>query len=98
MVLLVWVVPQFEQTFAQAGKALPLPTLVVILGTGLHGAGGGRWQRSSWLAWWIGDGWRTRRADALGCPHAAVAARRRSGDQRRRALRAHRSRRCSATA
>jgi general secretion pathway protein F len=26
LVLLVWVVPQFEQTFAQAGKALPLPT------------------------------------------------------------------------
>jgi general secretion pathway protein F len=37
MVLLVWVVPQFEQTFAQAGKALPLPTMVVIfLGTGLR--------------------------------------------------------------
>jgi general secretion pathway protein F len=37
MVLLVWVVPQFEQTFAQAGKALPLPTLVVIfVGTGLR--------------------------------------------------------------
>jgi len=33
MVLLVWVVPQFEQTFAQAGKALPLATqLVVIVG------------------------------------------------------------------
>ena len=37
MVLLVWVVPQFEQTFSQAGKALPLPTQVVIfLGTGLR--------------------------------------------------------------
>jgi general secretion pathway protein F len=37
MVLLVWVVPQFEQTFAQAGKALPMATLVVIfLGTGLR--------------------------------------------------------------
>jgi len=37
MVLLVWVVPQFEQTFAQAGKALPLPTQIVIfLGTGLR--------------------------------------------------------------
>src|SRR4249920_1580169 len=36
MVLLVWVVPQFEQTFAQAGKALPWPTLVVVfLGTTL---------------------------------------------------------------
>jgi len=28
--LLVWVVPQFETTLAQAGKALPLPTLVVV--------------------------------------------------------------------
>jgi len=28
--LLIWVVPQFEATFAQAGKALPLPTLVVV--------------------------------------------------------------------
>ena len=37
MVLLVWVVPQFEQTFAQAGKALPLPTqVVIVLGTGLR--------------------------------------------------------------
>jgi general secretion pathway protein F len=31
IVLLIWVVPQFEQTFAQAGKALPLPTQVVVL-------------------------------------------------------------------
>ena len=30
IVLLVWVVPQFEQTFSQAGKALPLPTQVVV--------------------------------------------------------------------
>ncbi len=37
MVLLVWVVPQFEQTFAQAGKALPLATqIVILLGTGLR--------------------------------------------------------------
>jgi len=37
MVLLVWVVPQFETTFQQAGKALPLPTAVVIfLGNGLR--------------------------------------------------------------
>jgi general secretion pathway protein F len=43
LVLLVWVVPQFEQTFAQAGKALPLPTLVVVYaGTALK-----RW-------WWAG--------------------------------------------
>jgi general secretion pathway protein F len=37
MVLLVWVVPQFETTFQQAGKTLPLPTAVVIfLGNGLR--------------------------------------------------------------
>ena len=30
IVLLIFVVPQFEQTFSQAGKALPLPTEVVI--------------------------------------------------------------------
>ena len=29
MILLIYVVPQFQQTFSQAGKALPLPTLVV---------------------------------------------------------------------
>jgi general secretion pathway protein F len=31
MVILVFVVPKFEQTFAQAGKALPLATQVVIV-------------------------------------------------------------------
>ena len=35
VVLLVWVVPQFEQTFQQAGKALPLPTAVVVFVGGL---------------------------------------------------------------
>jgi general secretion pathway protein F len=30
VVLLIYVVPQFEQTFSQAGKALPLPTAVVF--------------------------------------------------------------------
>src|SRR5262249_28651079 len=30
LVLLVCVVPQFEQTSAQAGRALPLPTLIVV--------------------------------------------------------------------
>src|SRR5579862_2172846 len=30
MILLVYVVPQFQTTFAQAGKALPIPTQVVI--------------------------------------------------------------------
>ena len=37
MILLIYVVPQFQQTFAQAGKALPLPTAIVIAaGTGLR--------------------------------------------------------------
>ncbi|HKU86638.1 MAG TPA: type II secretion system F family protein [Casimicrobiaceae bacterium] len=31
MVLLVFVVPQFQTTFAQAGKALPIPTQIVIV-------------------------------------------------------------------
>jgi general secretion pathway protein F len=30
VVLLIFVVPQFEQTFSQAGKALPLPTAIVV--------------------------------------------------------------------
>ena len=30
-ILLVFVVPQFESTFAQAGKALPIPTQVVVV-------------------------------------------------------------------
>ena len=30
MILLIYVVPQFQQTFSQAGKALPLPTEIVI--------------------------------------------------------------------
>jgi len=37
MVLLIYVVPQFQTTFAQAGKALPLPTQIVItMGTALR--------------------------------------------------------------
>jgi general secretion pathway protein F len=40
--LLVWVVPQFEATFAQAGKALPLPTLVVVTA--------GKFMRAWWWA------------------------------------------------
>ena len=37
MVLLVFVVPQFQQTFSQAGKALPLPTeIVIVVGTALR--------------------------------------------------------------
>jgi general secretion pathway protein F len=30
VILLIWVVPQFETTFAQSGKALPVPTQVVV--------------------------------------------------------------------
>ena len=40
--LLIWVVPQFEATFAQAGKALPLPTLVVVTA--------GKFMRAWWWA------------------------------------------------
>jgi general secretion pathway protein F len=37
MLILAYVVPQFQQTFTQAGKALPLSTQIVILiGTGLR--------------------------------------------------------------
>jgi general secretion pathway protein F len=37
MVLLIFVVPQFQQTFAQSGKALPLPTqMVIAFGTALR--------------------------------------------------------------
>jgi len=37
MILLIYVVPQFQTTFAQAGKALPIPTQVVIaIGTFLR--------------------------------------------------------------
>jgi general secretion pathway protein F len=37
MVLLVYVVPQFQSTFAQAGKALPIPTqIVIVVGTFLR--------------------------------------------------------------
>jgi len=54
MVLLVWVVPQFEQTFAQAGKALPLPTMVVIvLGTGLRHWWWALAAFAMLLLWWI---------------------------------------------
>jgi general secretion pathway protein F len=37
MVLLIFVVPQFQTTFAQAGKALPIPTqIVIVVGTFLR--------------------------------------------------------------
>jgi general secretion pathway protein F len=40
LLLLTYVVPQFETTFAQAGRALPLPTQIVI--------GAGRYAREYW--------------------------------------------------
>ncbi len=37
IVLLIFVVPQFQQTFAQSGKALPLPTeMVILFGTAMR--------------------------------------------------------------
>jgi len=46
MILLAWVVPQFEQTFAQAGKALPFATQVVVVA--------GRFVRTWWWAILLG--------------------------------------------
>ena len=41
VVLLIYVVPQFQQTFSQAGKALPIPTqVVIVVGTFLGNTGG----------------------------------------------------------
>ncbi len=55
--LLIWVVPQFEATFAQAGKALPLPTQVVVTV--------GKFMRTWWWALAaaivLGVGWYRRR-------------------------------------
>lgn len=42
MLLLVFVVPQFSQMFEQSGRALPLPTQIVI--------GAGEWLRKYWWA------------------------------------------------
>ena len=63
-ILLVFVVPQFESTFAQAGKALPVPTMVVVLI--------GKFMRGYWWAllgctflfvmWYRRRGQRPRRA------------------------------------
>ena len=62
MVLLVWVVPQFEQTFAQAGKALPIATQVVVVV--------GKFLRAWWWALLIGIVvialWTRRRLDNPG--------------------------------
>ena len=92
MLILAYVVPQFEQTFAQAGSALPLPTQVVIfLGTGVK-----QWWWAIaavavlWFLWMRSGSARSRRAHALGRAPAALAADRRRRDQGGDgALRAH---------
>ena len=101
LVLLVWVVPQFEQTFAQAGKALPLAdarrrvprhdaqALVV----------GGRGARRARRCVGPPPAARARCARALGCAHAAPSADRRPRHEGRgRARFRARSRHFSATA
>ena len=58
IVLLIFVVPQFEQTFAQAGKALPLPTeIVIFLGTYMR-----RWWWATFAAVILFVLWFRRRA------------------------------------
>jgi general secretion pathway protein F len=57
IVLLIFVVPQFQQTFAQAGKALPLPTeIVIFLGTFMR-----RWWWATLAAVVLGILWFRRR-------------------------------------
>jgi len=57
IVLLIFVVPQFQQTFAQAGKALPLPTeIVIFLGTFMR-----RWWWATIAAVVLGVLWFRRR-------------------------------------
>jgi general secretion pathway protein F len=57
ILLLSWVVPQFQQTFAQAGKALPLPTeIVIFVGTFLR-----RWWWAMLVALALGVTWFRRR-------------------------------------
>ena len=101
MVLLVFVVPQFQSTFAQAGKALPLPTqVVIVVGTFLR-----NWWWAAIPAVRAAVAWFRRRGrDAGGAPRARrapaahAAARRPDRQGRDRALRAHARRRCSPTA
>jgi general secretion pathway protein F len=57
ILLLSWVVPQFQQTFAQAGKALPLPTeIVIFVGTFLR-----RWWWAMLIVLVLGVTWFRRR-------------------------------------
>ena len=59
ILLLSWVVPQFESTFAQAGKALPLPTQVVIfVGTFLK-----EWWWAMFIAVALAIAWFRRRGN-----------------------------------
>lgn len=62
ILLLAWVVPQFEQTFSQAGKALPLPTLIVIVVGGFLRA----WWWALLLAAVLGVLWFRRRGKDSG--------------------------------
>jgi general secretion pathway protein F len=57
ILLLSWVVPQFQQTFAQAGKALPLPTeIVIFVGTFLRS-----WWWAMLIAGVVGVAWFRKR-------------------------------------
>jgi general secretion pathway protein F len=57
MLILGYVVPQFEQTFAQAGKALPLPTqIVIVLGTAFK-----QWWWAMLAVVLLGTAWMRRR-------------------------------------
>jgi general secretion pathway protein F len=59
ILLLSWVVPQFQQTFSQAGKALPLPTeIVIFVGTFLR-----RWWWAMLIALALGVTWFRRRGN-----------------------------------
>ena len=101
MVLLGFVVPQFQQTFAQAGKALPLPTHVVIFV--------GKFLKEWWWAmlvavvlwrlWFRRRGRNPAVRRERDRRHVARAAARRSAREgRSRALRAHARDACSPTA
>ncbi len=62
ILLLAWVVPQFEQTFSQAGKALPLPTQIVIVVGGFLRA----WWWALLIAAVLGAVWFRRRGKDSG--------------------------------
>ena len=69
ILLLSWVVPQFQQTFAQAGKALPLPTEIVIF----VGTVSARWWWAMLIAVVLGVMWFRRRGSDPAIRHARDA-------------------------